>query len=139
MIIPEFRLGAEYVADYLLLGRNSTGRQIVLVEFEGVNVDFCQKSKNEITVAVRNGITQIHDWKRWMEYNKQYMIQNTELSEYLPVLPGWAIRYCLVVSRRSRMTEMANNLRGEIRLNELISVVTYDRLVDDIRCLVNGF
>ena len=38
-IVPEQELGEKYRVDYMLLGRNSIGHQIVLVEFENANVD----------------------------------------------------------------------------------------------------
>ena len=37
-LVPEQPLGAEYRADYMLLGRNSIGYHIVLVEFEDADV-----------------------------------------------------------------------------------------------------
>ena len=40
MLRREPPLGAEYKADYLLLGRNSIGFHLVLVEFEDVNIDY---------------------------------------------------------------------------------------------------
>lgn len=138
-IIPEFALGNEYRTDYLLIGRNSTAKQIVLVEFEDVNVDYCQKSQNAPTESVRKGLTQINDWMRWMENCKDYMLKNTVLSQYIQILPSWAIHYCLVVSRRSKMNDMANMLRGEATNNGFLNIVSYDRLVDNTRMLVNGF
>lgn len=39
-ISMEQPLGAEYRADYILLGRNSIGYHIVLMEFENVNMEF---------------------------------------------------------------------------------------------------
>ncbi len=41
--------GAEYRADYMLLGRNSIGYQLVLVEFENVNVDYRLPTANKCT------------------------------------------------------------------------------------------
>ena len=60
-ISVEQPLGAEYKADYMLLGRNSIGHHIVLVEFENVNVDFRLQKSNMETEAVRKGMTQIND------------------------------------------------------------------------------
>lgn len=50
----------------MLLGQNSIGHHIVLVEFEDVNVDFRLQTSNMETEAVRKGMAQINDWKRWM-------------------------------------------------------------------------
>ena len=52
-LVSEQPLGAEYKVDYMLLGHNSIGHQIVLVEFEDVNVDYTIRSSNILTDYVR--------------------------------------------------------------------------------------
>lgn len=139
-IVPEQALGAEYRADYMLLGKNSIGYQIVLVEFEDVNVNFKLKNRNEGTDAVRKGITQIRDWKRWIDCHRDYFLESCGLSAIADTIPSWAIHYCLVVSRRNRMNKEENEMRGQMQEEMLrVNVVTYDRLVDNIRRLSNGF
>ena len=83
-------LGAEYRADYMLLGRNSIGYHIVLVEFENVNVDFRLQKSNMETETVRKGMAQIDDWKRWMDSNRLYFL--------------WVIRY------RKKYSKLGNYL-----------------------------
>ena len=80
-IVPEQSLGAEYRADYMLLGRNSIGHQIVLIEFEDVNVDYKIQSANIESDSVRKGIAQIKDWKRWMDSNREYFMKSCGLSK----------------------------------------------------------
>ena len=86
------QLGAEYKADYMLLGRNSIGHHIVLVEFENVNVDFRLQNSNMETEAVRKGMTQINDWKRWMDNNRPYFLQSCGLSDIGRNIPTWGLR-----------------------------------------------
>lgn len=139
-LVPEQELGAEYCADYMLLGSNSIGFQIVLVEFEDVNVDYKLLSSNSETEAVRKGLTQIRDWKRWMTENRVYFFESCGLGEIGRHIPLWSIHYCLVVSRRSRMNEMANLMRGQTQFEiPELHIITYDRLVDNIKKLSNGF
>jgi len=46
----------------------------------------------------------------------------------------------LVVSRRSRMDEIANQMRGQSQYETpALRIVTYDRLVDNVKMLGNGF
>lgn len=139
-ILPEPALGAEYRADYLLLGRNSIGYQLVLVEFEDVNVDYRLKSSDTESEAVRKGLTQIMDWRRWMDENRRYFLDNTGLSNISGNIPTWGIYYCLVVGRRSKMDETANQMRGQKKRDiPCLNIVSYDRLVDNIKMLVNGY
>lgn len=59
----------------MLIDENSDGYSIVLVEFEDDNTDFILKSSNTEAESVRKGITQIRDWKRWMDSNKDFPIK----------------------------------------------------------------
>ena len=138
-ISVEQPLGAEYKADYMLLGRNSIGHHIVLVEFENVNVDFRLKKSNMETEAVRKGMTQINDWKRWMDNNRPYFLQSCGLSDIGRNIPTWGITYCLVVGRRKRMDDTSNQMRGQIQYERGVHIITYDRLVDNILKLGKGF
>ena len=139
-LLSEPALGAEYRADYMLLGRNSIGYQVVLVEFENVNVDYLLSSSNTESESVRKGFTQIQDWKRWMDDNRTYFINSIGLSNVSGNIPSWGIYYCLVVGRRSRMNDTANKMRGQkSRETPGLNIVSYDRLVDNTRALVNGF
>jgi len=138
-ISVEQSLGAEYKADYMLLGRNSIGHHIVLVEFENVNVDFRLQKSNMETEAVRKGMAQINDWKRWIDSNRSYFLQSCGLSNISGNIPTWGITYCLVVGRRKRMDDTSNQMRGQIQYERGVHIITYDRLVDNILKLGNGF
>lgn len=133
-------LGAEYRSDYMLLGRNSIGYHIVLVEFENVNVDYKKRTSNMETESVRKGLAQIKDWKRWLDNYKKYFFDSCGLSNISGNIPSWGIRYCLVVSRRDRMDDIANEMRGQTQHETPgLHIITYDRLVDNILRLGNGF
>ena len=131
-IVPEQKLGAEYQADYLLLGNNSIGHQIILVEFENVNVEYKQKNANQESKAVRNGLTQINDWIRWLDNNRKYFLEeNCKLKTIASSIPSWGIHYCLVVSRRKYMDDVANKMRAQTQSNYMnLKIITYDRIVD---------
>ena len=139
-VCPEQALGADYRVDYMLLGRNSVGHHIVLIEFEDVNVDYKIKSANMETESVRKGLVQIKDWKRWIDTNKDYFMKSCGLAGISTNIPTWGIRYCLVVSRRERMNEIANQMRRQSELEiQGLHIVSYDRLVDNVQKLHNGF
>lgn len=139
-IVPEQALGAEYRVDYMLLGRNSIGHQIVLVEFEDVNVDYKIQSSNIESDSVRKGLAQIKDWKRWLDNNRNYFMDSCRLSNINRNIPGWGIHYCLVVGRRERMNDVSNQMRGQSEHDiPGVHIITYDRLVDNVKMLTNGF
>ncbi|MBR5545213.1 MAG: DUF4263 domain-containing protein [Clostridia bacterium] len=139
-IFPEIALGEKYRADYMLLGKNSDGYSVVLIEFEDANVDYILKTSNSESLNVRKGLTQIKDWKRWMDDNRDYFLRSINISSYGIKIPTSRIYYCLVVSRRDKMTLEATELRSqEIYNNPNLKIVSYDRLVDNIKDLGMGF
>jgi hypothetical protein len=136
-VVPEYQLGAEYRLDYLLIGKNSLGYQFVFVEFEDVNVDYRLKTSNAETDKVRKGLNQIRDWKRWIEQNRGYFLNSEGIKDISNNVPPWGFRYCLVVSRRDRMDELSNQLRGEMQ-DIGVKIISYDRIVDYVGLLHNG-
>ena len=139
-IVPEQALGAEFRVDYMLVGKNSIGHHIVLVEFENVNVDYKLQSLDMESNSVRKGMTQIKSWKRWMDDNRNYFMDSCGLTNISANIPTWGINYCLVVGRRNRMDDKANQMRGQTQYEEgNLKIISYDRLVENVRRLSNGF
>lgn len=135
----EPQLGSEYRADYLLLGKNSLGYHIVLVEFEGVDVAFKNQTSNSETPDVRKGLIQIRDWRAWIDNHRTYFLDSLGISNIDKKIPSWGFRYCLVVGRRNKMDEASNQLRRQLEKDNQIIIPTYDRLADYIACLYNVF
>ena len=137
-LFPEQSLGNEYVADYMLLGKNSDGYSIVLVEFEKPNTPYLIASSNSESESVRKGITQIRDWKRWIDQNRDYFMKNIGLNKFGIDIPIYRIFYYLVVSRRDYMTDIAKEVRSQsmYEMNNL-KIVTFDRLADNVVKLQN--
>ncbi len=140
-LFPELLLGSEYAVDYALLGKSSDGYSLVLVEFEKANTPFCRSSSNTEQESVRKGITQIRDWKRWLDDNREYFLKSSGFRDKSIDIPISRIFYCLVVSRRdlmndSKSTELRSQLCYEMNNTKIIS---FDRLVDNIVKLSNGY
>lgn len=139
-LFTEMALGGEYFTDYALLGKSSDGYSIVLIEFEKANVPFIISSSNTEHESVRKGITQIRDWKRWLDYNREYFLRSSGFTEKGIDIPTSRIYYCLVVSRRDLMNNVAKDLRSQIcyEMNNT-KILSFDRLVDNILKLDNGY
>lgn len=139
-LFPEQQFGAEYRADYTLLGENSDGYNIVFVEFESINVDFLITTSNTETEYVRKGITQIRDWKRWLDSNRKYFLDSCGFSQRGIDIPTSRIFYALVVSRRARLNDTAKALRSQMAFETPnLKIVSYDRLYDNVLKLSNGY
>ena len=137
-LFSEQKLGNEYAVDYMLLGKNSDGYNIILVEFEKADTPYLLNSSNGESESVRKGITQIRDWKRWIDQNRDYFIKNIGLNELGIDIPIYRIFYYLVVSRRDHMTKKAYDVRSQCmyEMNN-IKIVTFDRLASNILELKN--
>lgn len=87
----------------------------------------------EETEAIRKGLTQIRDWKRWIDKNKEYFYQSHELNGIRSYINPYGFLYCLVASRRDRMDRISNEMRGQLSYGDPhIKVITYDRLAENI-------
>ena len=137
-VVPEYNLGAEYRLDYLLIGKNSLGYQFVFVEFEDVNVEYKLKTENSESNKVRKGLSQIRDWKRWINQNINYFLNADGIKEFSSNVFPWGFRYALVVGRRDNMDETSNQLRGDLQREVDVTIMSYDRLVDYVALLHNG-
>ncbi len=139
-LFPELKLGSEYIVDYALLGKNSDGYSIVLIEFEKANIPFLLTTSNTESDSVRKGITQIRDWKRWVDINRDYFFQSSNLKIKHIDIPTSRFYYCLVVSRRDYMSENAVELRSQIcyEMNNT-KIISFDRLADNICKLERGY
>ena len=94
------------------------------------------KSSNPEAERDMNGITQLRDWNRGMDSNKDFFMKNSGLYSYGIDIPTSRIYYYLVVSRREYMDERATELRSQL-IYEMrnLKIVSFDRLVDNIRKL----
>ena len=138
-LFPEQKLGTDYIADYMLIGKNSDGYSIVLVEFENANTEFILKTENMEAESVRKGLTQIRDWKRWLDSNREFFLRNIGLINQGIDIPTYRIYYYLVVSRREYMNDRATELRSQLMYEmQNLKIVSFDRLVDNV-CKLVGY
>ena len=65
--------------------------------------------------------------------------ENSKITkEFTNNMSPWAFHYCLIVSRRDKMDDMSNQLRGETEKDTGVKIMSYDRLVDYVELLHNG-
>ena len=88
--------------------------------------------------SVRRGLTQLQDWKRWIDSNREYFIRNIGLREFGIDIPAYRTFYYLVVSRRKYMNKMAVEVRGQnVYERHNTKIVTFDRLTENVMKLGN--
>jgi hypothetical protein len=89
-VIPQQRLGAEWVTDFLVLGLNSHGPQWVAVELEAPR-HALRNADGTFTTPVRHGIQQIQDWREWLTSNVAYAQTQLHLHSITNRVPGLVV------------------------------------------------
>ena len=143
VLFKEFQLGTSYKADYLLAGRASGGWQFIYVEFE--------KPYGSITIkdggwgtTVRSGLSQIEDWKTYLEANYPTVKAEFEKHTNKPLPKEFTsfdssrIHYVVVAGRRKDFDNNEKNrlLQRRIDQQQDIKIIHYDNLLDDARALI---
>ena len=100
--------------------------------------EYLLTTSNAESESVRKGMTQIKDWKRWMDSNRDYFLRNIGLTQKGIDVPVYRIYYYLVVSRRDYMNPRALDVRSQSMYEMAnLKIVTFDRLVDNVIKLNN--
>lgn len=139
-IFPEFRLGTEFVVDYLLVGKNSGGHYLVFVELESPYGAVTQKT-GKLGHVIRKGVSQVDDWKFWLEQNysqigqtlKKYKTLDTVMPEELFKYDSSRMNYCVVAGRRQHYNEQTYLERRLLKENQKTLLLHYDNLIDRTR------
>jgi Domain of unknown function (DUF4263) len=130
-VIPKFRFGGQFVCDFLLPEKASSGTTWVLVELEPTNAQLVTAS-GHLAERVRVGVQQVRDWRDWLLNNRDMAMRSRSknglgLSDIDGVW-GWAI-----IGRRVQVTPRFNQLRNQILNDSRVKIMTYDRILEQFR------
>ena len=133
-VVPQKRLGSEYVTDFLIAERLSPGFYWQAVELESPKAPMFTKSgdpSRQLTHAIR----QVQDWRTWIASNQAYASRSRRenglgLEEISPNLPG-----LILIGRRHAVDPATNALRRQMMSDLRIEIRTFDSLLDDARSL----
>lgn len=68
-VLPRRSLAGKYVPDFLVCDTDSLGLRWVLVELETPKSSITLSTKNELDASARRGVTQIKEWREWLQNN----------------------------------------------------------------------
>lgn len=119
------RLGAEFVPDFLLCTRNSTGIHWVLVELESPTRPPLNQSGLP-SGKLAEALGQIRDWRAWLRQNIAYAQQQLGFADLNAECPAYVI-----IGRRSSLQSRSITKFRELSDNRT-TVMTYDRLLDAV-------
>lgn len=128
-VIPQKRLGAEYVPDFVIGERSSSGFGWQFVELQSPKASLFVKSTGRQSKQLDEGLRQINDWRRWLDNNRDYArrprardglgLDNASGSD-----PG-----LLIIGREADLTETDRERRRQLDQQHNVRIHTYDWLV----------
>lgn len=130
-VIPQKRLGAEHVTDFLVLGLSSQGPEWIAVELEAPRHELLTKGKR-LTAPVRHAVDQIKDWREWLGVNVAYARTQQHLAGITNGLAG------LVIVGRADPAAEREPERSNLAEQERIHVHSWDWLLRDTQRIVEA-
>ena len=132
-VIPQKRLGAEYVPDFLIGNGHSAGFDWTAVELEGPKARLFNKN-GDPSATLNHAIRQITDWRAWLKKNQNYAARGrdenglglTDIDSDVTGLVLIGRDSGLKPADRGRWRELSTRLRIEIH--------TYDWLIYNAWC-----
>jgi hypothetical protein len=159
LLKSEFSLGADYIADFLILSAHSGAWHTVLIELESPTARPFTKNGNP-SKALAKGLAQLDEWEIWIRNNeslfrehlskllqregtpakcsnaKDHQFAHTEIRDPHTVVNK---EYVVVVGRRTSFffDSDAQERRGQY-YNRGHRIASYDRLLDKAKILEAG-
>jgi hypothetical protein len=152
---PEFSLGANYVADFLILSADSGAWHAVLIEFESPAARPFTRNGNP-SKALAKGLAQLDEWDIWVQRNDPLFREQLSTFLKLKGTPAKCSRaedhqlahieirdphtvihkeYVVVVGRRTSFYDSDSQQRRGLYNERGQMIASYDRLLDQARKL----
>ena len=125
-----------YIPDFLIGDYDSLGLRWVLAELETPNSSVTLKSSNELEPRARKGVSQLKEWREWLQDNlgmarRSKREHGLGLVDIRPQSDG-----LVLVGRRNNLHPNTHIVRHPIRENDRIQVHTYDWLIEQLNGLL---
>lgn len=136
-LLPQVRLGAHYVADFLLAHGDSAGVWWTLVELESPTKPMFTQG-GELADRTRHAVDQVQSWRNWLRENGDHARKPRDQSGL--GLPGISERSfgMVLIDRRANLADEDQWRRRLVFEQNLVSVHTYDWLLDTIQARIEN-
>lgn len=131
-VIPQKRLGAEHVADFVVGECSSKGHGWQAIELESPRARLFTRH-GDPTQQLTHGIRQILDWRAWLKRNQSYAARPLQESGLGLIDISPAISGLIIVGRRSQVDPSTNERRRQMSEDLAIQIHTYDFLLEAAR------
>ena len=131
-VFPRRKLGTEYEADFVLCERDSGGFHWKLVELENPNhrpLNGKGSRSGKLAVPLR----QIDEWRAWLREHVAYARNQYKFTDIDAEFQG-----IIVIGRRTMLEAKHRQRYRELSRDPLLTVMSYDRLVERIESAAQG-
>lgn len=143
-IFQEVALPPNHQADFLIIGKNSHGYHFLLIELENPYGGITVKD-GDFGTTFRKGISQIEDWKSWMDKNFETL--RNVLSKlkgpkvHLPIeffeYDSTRFQYVVIAGRRENFSEKTYRLSRQLQRQGTI-LIHYDNLTEETKNIIEA-
>jgi Shedu protein SduA, C-terminal len=127
--LPQKRLGAEHVPDFMVADRDSAGFEWTAVELESPLARMFTK-RGELASVANHAIRQIEDWRIWLGRNRDYAARPRDESGLGLVDIDANVAAWIVIGRRADLDPAFRERRRERSHRMNVKFHTYDWLLE---------
>lgn len=129
-VFSKKKLGSEFIPDFLIASGSSGGLSWEMVELESP-CEIPYLKSGQPSESLRHGIAQVQDWRAWLSNNKDYAAKpKSQGGLGLAQIHDQTLGTIIIGRRDKSMPDKYNEIRTQIRSQNNISIMTYDRLLE---------
>ena len=135
--IPQKRLGAELIPDFIIGESSSIGHEWFGVELESPRFPLFNKNGDPAKALV-HALRQVADWRSWLRSNIDYACRPLDQNGLgLTDIDG-NIRCLILIGRRNEISPNTNNRRRQMCQDQNVEIHSYDWLIEVAQRRVDG-
>ena len=131
-VIPQKRLGAEFVPDFVIGEMSSIGYEWQLVELESPEAPLFTRS-GDPSKHLNHALRQIDDWRAWLEKNRDYAARPLDQGGLGLTDISSAASALILLGRRKSLSPKDNGRRRQMIARTGVQIHTYDYIADAIQ------
>jgi hypothetical protein len=125
-VLPQPRLGSEYIPDFAVGCLSSGGIYWTLIELENPNFEVLTR-QGQPTAKLTHAIQQINDWRIWLRDNSQYAQNELGYRDL-----NAEFNATIVIGRRKEQTRRGQQRYRELSQGRRLEIMSYDRLLEQV-------
>lgn len=130
-VIPQKRLGAEFVTDFVLGERHSFGYEWLAVELKNPRARIFNKN-GDPSSSLTHAITQIQKWRSWLKRNQEYASRPKNQNGLGLIDVDCNISALILIGRRGNTDPGTHDLRRQMASDLKIQIHSYDFLINPV-------